>query len=157
MGSNLKKVGSCWEIFYFFFNKKRIQILVGWFKTLWQYGMGAIPVSICSFSAAASAHYAWENYFKIISDNPSQMGFISSKPSVSGFLGVCVSLTATNGRLPRGKMLRGVGGRGKKSPDLAEPPRAADVDCNNLLFRFSIIWPPFLQRLINADILWTLL
>ena len=38
------------------------------------------------------------SYFTIISgDNPSQMGFISSKPSVSGFLGVCVSLTATNG------------------------------------------------------------
>ena len=114
-------------------------------------------VSTCSFSAAASVHYVFKKLFTIISDNPSQMGFISSKPSVSGFLGVCVSLTATNGRLPRGKMLRGVGGRGKKSPDLAEPPRAADVDCNNVLFRFSIIWPPFLQRLINADILWTLL
>ena len=30
----------------------------------------------------------------------------------------------------------------KKFPDLAEPPRAADVDCNNAVFRFSIIWPP---------------
>ena len=38
------------------------------------------------------------NYLTIISDNLSQMGFISSKPSVSGFLGVCVCLTATNGR-----------------------------------------------------------
>ena len=38
------------------------------------------------------------NYLKNISDNPSQMGFISSKPSVSGFLDVCVSLAATNGR-----------------------------------------------------------
>ena len=38
------------------------------------------------------------NYYKNISDNPSQVGFISSKPSISGFLGVCVSLTATNGR-----------------------------------------------------------
>ena len=38
------------------------------------------------------------NYFKNISDNPCQMGFILSKPSISGLLGVCVSLTATNGR-----------------------------------------------------------
>ena len=143
------------------------------------------------------------NYFKNISDNPCQMGFILSKPSISGLLGVCVSLTATNGRQmcsryperyhhkisgleatlfpgkwgihtrcssacsditkagtvarPRGKILRGVGRSGKKSPDLAEPLRAADIDCNNVLFRFSIIWPPFLQCLINADTLWILL
>ena len=38
------------------------------------------------------------NYFKNISDNPCQMGFILSKPSISGLLGVFVSLTATNGR-----------------------------------------------------------
>ena len=29
------------------------------------------------------------NHFTIFSDNPSQVGFISSKPSVGGFLGVC--------------------------------------------------------------------
>ena len=44
---------------------------------------------------------------------------------------------------PRGKMPRGGEGRYKKSPDLAEPPRAADVDCNNALCRYSNIWPPY--------------
>ena len=44
---------------------------------------------------------------------------------------------------PRGKMPRGGEGRYKKSPDLAEPPKAADVDCNNALCRYSIIWPPY--------------
>ena len=48
------------------------------------------------------------------------------------------------------------GGEKWQSPDLAEPLRAADIDCNNVLFRFSIIWPLFLQRLINADTLWIL-
>ena len=38
-----------------------------------------------------------ENYFKNTSDNPRQMRFIPSKPNASGFLGVCESLTATNG------------------------------------------------------------
>ena len=42
---------------------------------------------------------------------------------------------------PKGEKPRGVGGHYKKSPDLAEPPQAADVDCNNALFKFSIIWP----------------
>ena len=32
-------------------------------------------------------------------------------------------------------------GRYKKSPDLAEPPKAGDFDCNNALYRYSIIWP----------------
>ena len=54
---------------------------------------------------------------------------------------------------PQGKMPRRGEGHYKKSPDLAEPPRAADVDCNNTLFRFSINLATILQRLINADIL----
>ena len=40
-------------------------------------------------------------------------------------------------------MPRGRKGRYKKSPDLAEPPKAADIDCNNALCRYSIIWPPY--------------
>ena len=36
------------------------------------------------------------------------------------------------------------GGATESSPDLAEPPRAADVDYNNGLWRFQLTWPqPF--------------
>ena len=40
-------------------------------------------------------------------------------------------------------MPHGGEGHHRKSPDLAEPPKAADVDCNNALCRYSIIWPPY--------------
>ena len=54
---------------------------------------------------------------------------------------------------PRGQEPRGEGGCYKNSLDLAEPLRAADVDCNNAPYRFSINLAITLQRLINADTL----
>ena len=98
MGSNLKKVDSCWELFFFFFYKKEFKYLLAdlilcgnmeWELSLYQYALFLQQQVLITHE---------RNYFKIISDNPSQKGFISSKPSVSWFLGVCVSLTATNGR-----------------------------------------------------------
>ena len=39
----------------------------------------------------------------------------------------------------------------KNSPDLSKPQRAADVDCNNALCRFSINLATTLRRLISVD------
>ena len=48
----------------------------------------------------------------------------------SAFCDVRRAGTATQ---PQGEMPCGGEGSSKKSPDLTEPPKAADVDCNNAL------------------------
>ena len=42
---------------------------------------------------------------------------------------------------PWGCEARGGGNATVSSPDLAEPPRAANVDCNKGLCRFQLTWP----------------
>ena len=76
------------------------------------------------------------------------LGIHTSGPSAC-----CEVMKAGTVARPEGQTQHGVRGRYKNSSGLAEPPRAADVDCNNALLRFSINLAAILQRLINADIL----
>ena len=80
-------------------------------------------------------------------------GLFLSRLSIhtSGSTACCDITKARAAARPRGDRSPGGKGRYKNSPDLAKPLRAAEVDCNNALCRFSINMAKTLWRLISVD------